>query len=76
MTLLDLRGYATVAEALAGVDAAEAVDYLPRMHFFDAGGAVTIYGDDIAYNDVGRLDAPGPRHRLYLREGGWEYVRE
>jgi 8-oxo-dGTP pyrophosphatase MutT (NUDIX family) len=76
VTLLDIRGYGTVADALAGVDAAEAIDYLPRMHFFDAGGAVTIYGNDVAYEDVGRLDAPGPRHRLYLREGGWEYVRE
>jgi 8-oxo-dGTP pyrophosphatase MutT (NUDIX family) len=76
VTLLDLRGFGTVAQALAAVDAAESIDYLPRMHFVDGGGAVTVYNDDVAYHDLGRLDAPGPRHRLYLGETGWEYLRE
>jgi 8-oxo-dGTP pyrophosphatase MutT (NUDIX family) len=76
VTLLELRQFRNVTEALAVIDAAEAIDYLPRMHFVDGGGAVTVYHDDIAYQDVGRLDTPGPRHRLYLNEAGWKYLRE
>jgi 8-oxo-dGTP pyrophosphatase MutT (NUDIX family) len=75
VTLLDLRQYATVAEAMAAIDEAEATDYLPRFHFVDAGGAVCVYSDDVAYQDVGLLDAPGRRHRLVMRDEGWEYVR-
>ena len=76
MTLLDLREFTTVAEAMAAIDAAEAIDYVPRMHFVDGGGAVTIYNDDVAYHDLGLLEAPGRRHRLYLDERGWDYRRE
>jgi len=76
VTLLDLRPFGTVAEAMAAIDRAEAVNYLPRFHFVD-GGAMCIYPEDVAYDDLAHLDAPGPRHRLYLRGEGedWEYVR-
>lgn len=76
VTLLELCTYANVADAMAAVDRAEAVDYLPRFHFLDAGGAICVYADDVAYEDVGRLDDAGPRHRLYLGNDGWEYVRD
>jgi 8-oxo-dGTP pyrophosphatase MutT (NUDIX family) len=75
VTLLGLRDYPTMVDALAAIDAAEAIDYLPRFHFLDDGGALCIYDDDIAYDDVGKLDAPGPQHRLHLRDGSWEYIR-
>ena len=52
------------------------IDYLPRFHFVEGGGAMCIYPEDVAYDDLERLDAPGPRHRLLLRDEGWEYVRD
>ncbi|GIU88694.1 MAG: hypothetical protein KatS3mg009_3209 [Acidimicrobiia bacterium] len=75
VTLLTLRGYPTVAAALTAIDAAEAVEFLPRFHFLDDGGAICLYSEDVAYHDVGRLDADGPRHRLVMRDRGWEYLR-
>ena len=76
VTLLDLREFATVAEAMAAIDAAEAVDYLPRFYFVDGGGAVCVYAEDVAYEDAANLDAPGRRHRLVMANDSWEYVRD
>jgi 8-oxo-dGTP pyrophosphatase MutT (NUDIX family) len=75
VTLLDLRAFDTVVDAMAGIDEADAIDYTPRFHFIDGDGAICVYVEDVAYEDLGRLDDPGPRHRLYLREETWEYVR-
>ena len=75
VTLLGLCDHATLADALAAIDAAEAIDYLPRFHFLDDGGALCVYDDDVAYEDLGKLDAAGPQHRLHLRDGNWEYIR-
>jgi 8-oxo-dGTP pyrophosphatase MutT (NUDIX family) len=75
VTLLDLLEYATVDEALAAIGAADPVDYLPRFHFVEGGGAICVYVDDVAYEDLGRLDDDGPRHRLVMYDTGWEYVR-
>jgi hypothetical protein len=33
-----------------------------------------LYGGDAAY-EQGRIDAPGPRHRLWVRDSGWHYER-
>ncbi len=76
VTLLELREFGSVTDAMDAVAAAEAVDYLPRFHMVDGGGAICVYDEDVAYHDLGLLDTPGPRHRLYLRDEGWEYVRE
>ena len=76
VTLLWLREHATVAAAVDAARDAEAIDYTPRFHFIEGDGAVCVYREDVAYEDRGRLDAPGPRHRLYLRDTGWEYVRD
>jgi ADP-ribose pyrophosphatase YjhB (NUDIX family) len=76
VTLLELRDFASVTGAMAAIDAAEALDYVPRFHFVDGGGALCIYSEDVAYHDLGLLDTPGPRHRLYLHEAGWDYVRD
>ena len=75
VTLLELREFGTVAQAMAAIDEAEAIDYLPRFHFVDDQGAVCVYPEDVAYHDLGLLDSDGPRHRLYLRENSWEYIR-
>jgi len=76
VTLLDLRQFATADDAMRAIAAADPVDYLPRFHFVEGDGAVCVYPEDVAYDDLERLGAPGPRHRLYLRGEGWEYVRD
>ncbi|HEY5172542.1 MAG TPA: NUDIX domain-containing protein [Acidimicrobiia bacterium] len=75
VTLLDLRQFATVADAMRAIAAAVPVDYLPRFHFVDD-VAVCVYPEDVAYDELARLDVPGPRHRLYLRGEAWEYIRD
>ncbi len=76
VTLLELRGLATVADALARIATADAVEYTPRFHFIEGEGAVCVYTDDVAYDDLTLLDANGPRHRLYLRDDTWDYIRD
>ncbi len=76
VTLLDLLRFERVDDALAAASELTPVDYLPRFHFADDGSAICVYTEDVAYHDLGQLDAPGRRHRLYLRDGGWEYVRD
>jgi hypothetical protein len=76
VTLLDLQEVANVADAMAAIEAAVAIDYLPRFRFIEGGGALCIYPEDVAYDDLSKLDAPGPRHRLLLGAESWEYVRD
>ncbi len=76
VTLLELRDLATVADALVRIATADAVDYTPRFHFIEGEGAVCVYTDDVAYDDLTLLDANGPRHRLYLRDDTWDYIRD
>ena len=56
--------------------AAQPIDYTPRFHFTEGGGAICVYREDIAYEDFALLDAEGPRHRLYLGDAGWNYIRD
>jgi 8-oxo-dGTP pyrophosphatase MutT (NUDIX family) len=76
VTLVWLQDHGNVTAVINAADAGEVVDYTPRFHFIEGDGAVCIYNEDIAYEDRGRLDDPGPRHRLYLRNDAWEYVRD
>ena len=76
VTLLDLREFATVDDAMAAITKGTPVDYLPRFHFVEGGDAMCIYPEDVAYDDVDKLESPGPRHRLYLRSEDWEYIRD
>jgi 8-oxo-dGTP pyrophosphatase MutT (NUDIX family) len=76
VTLLWLRDHATVADALRAARDADVVDFAPRFHFIEGDGAVCVYREDVAYEDLGRLGDGGPRHRLYLRDAAWEYVRD
>jgi 8-oxo-dGTP pyrophosphatase MutT (NUDIX family) len=75
VSLLWLGDHATVAEALRSARDGDVMDYTPRFHFVDGDGAVCLYREDVAYEDPGRIDDVGPHHRLYLRDGGWDYVR-
>jgi 8-oxo-dGTP pyrophosphatase MutT (NUDIX family) len=77
VTLLWLLDNGSVAAAMAAAVTGEVVDYTPRFHFVEGDGAVCIYNEDIAYDDRGRLDDSGPRHRLYLHtNAAWEYLRD
>ena len=76
VTLLTLREFASVGEALTGVEASEPSDFAPRFHFLEGGVAVCVYGEDVAWDDVEMLDAPGPRHRLVMADDGWVYERD
>jgi 8-oxo-dGTP pyrophosphatase MutT (NUDIX family) len=75
VTLLDLDGYGTVDAALSGLDRAATYDFTPRFHFSDAGAAVCVYREDVAYDDAALLDAAGPRHRLVMEATAWTYER-
>ena len=75
ITLRWLRDHGSVTEAIAAATLGEVVEYTPRFHFMEEGGAVCVYNEDIAYDDLGRLEDPGPRHRLYLRDTAWEYQK-
>jgi 8-oxo-dGTP pyrophosphatase MutT (NUDIX family) len=76
VTLLELCEHTTVTGALQALDEANAFDFVPRFHFAEGGDAMCVYEGDVAYGDFDLLDADGPRHRLYLRGGGWDYVRD
>jgi 8-oxo-dGTP pyrophosphatase MutT (NUDIX family) len=75
VTLLELGAHATVDDAMRAMDTAEAIDYTPRFHFIEGGGALCVYAEDVAYDDLTLLDAPGRRHRLTLQDGDWRYER-
>jgi 8-oxo-dGTP pyrophosphatase MutT (NUDIX family) len=74
MTLYAMTRHARVDAFLADLAASEP----PRFatHIGRSGeDAVAIWEGDVAYED-GDLDRDGPRHRLYMRRGGWFYVGE
>jgi 8-oxo-dGTP pyrophosphatase MutT (NUDIX family) len=75
VTLLDLLPFALVDDAMHAFAARAPVDFTPRFHFVDGGGAVCVYAEDVAYGDVGLLNAEGPRHRLVLGDDAWDYIR-
>ncbi len=75
VTLRTLDAYATVAEALRGVAAAKPIEVTPRFAFIDD-GAICVYDDDVAYDDLD-LDKAGLRHRLHMRDDNvWTYDRD
>ena len=76
VTLLWLRDHGTVAAALRAAREGDPVDFTPRFHFIEGDGAVCVYREDVAYDDLTRIDEAGPRHRLYLREAAWSYERD
>ena len=76
VTLLWLRDHLSVEAAMQAAASGQVADYTPRFHFIAGGGAVCVYNEDIAYDDEDLLDEPGPRHRLYLRDAAWEYIRD
>lgn len=75
VTLLGLARFADVDDAIATISAEEPIDYRPRFHFLDGGGAIVTYDGDVAYDDFALLEERGPRHRLLMGREGWIYER-
>ena len=73
VTLHQLTLYPTVADSLAALGDGGVEDYVPRVRLVST-GACSLYAGDVAY-DGGDIDAPGPRHRLWMLESGWHYER-
>jgi 8-oxo-dGTP pyrophosphatase MutT (NUDIX family) len=73
VTLLDLSAYSTARAAAEALGRRGITTYNPRMRQVD-GGVCTLYEDDVAYGGA-ELDAPGNRHRLYMRASGFIYER-
>lgn len=67
VTLSAIAPFASTASLLASLGQSAPPVYVPRLC-----GEVALYHGDAAY-EGGALDAPGPRHRLHMREGGWHY---
>jgi len=73
ITLCTLARYPDVASAIAGERASPCPRVMPLMVPLEGeGGFLTLYPGDVAY-EGGPVDAPGPRHRARLRDGGWHY---
>lgn len=73
VTLSVLADFASGASALAHFRAREPVVYIPAQRAVP-GGVLSLYHGDVAY-EGGEPEAPGPRHRLSMLEGGWRYLR-
>ena len=76
-TFVSLSWLDGAPSAAAAVDDARARPYVrfePRLHPIDD-GIVHLYDGDVAYDDLARLDADGPRHRLWTLRSAWRYER-
>ena len=76
VTVSLLTRFDTVAHAMAALTVEPPIDFQPEMHFFEGGGAMTIYTGDVAHGDVSLLESAGPRHRLSMHRDGWLYERD
>jgi 8-oxo-dGTP pyrophosphatase MutT (NUDIX family) len=61
--------------ALTAFFARHAVERFNPKIIKRADGEVALYEGDAGYDTLS-LDAPGPRHRLYMLTSGWRYERE
>jgi 8-oxo-dGTP pyrophosphatase MutT (NUDIX family) len=69
-----------VATAVAAVAALPTENFMTRMVNLGGGVLLSLWHPDAAYpkdvtDEPGPLDAPGPRHRLYMDPAGWRYER-
>jgi 8-oxo-dGTP pyrophosphatase MutT (NUDIX family) len=76
VSLTRLRGYRDVADAVARVPTEPYRRFNPRVAHVGGEWVATLYEGDIAYDaaaDAVDLDAPGPRHRIWLTQLPWRY---
>jgi 8-oxo-dGTP pyrophosphatase MutT (NUDIX family) len=74
VTITAIARYSSAGAALTAFAAAPPEVFEPKLYPIE-GGAVTLYAGDAGY-DAGDLESPGPRHRLWMTDGGWRYERE
>ncbi len=74
ITLEQLLGYPTAAEALADLGARPPEYFATRLAGVE-GGAVALYHGDAGYDEADP-DRPGARHRLWMLGTGWRYERD
>lgn len=74
ITLEQLQGFATVAEAVGELGARPAEHFATRFAAVD-GGAVAMYHGDAGY-EASDPAAAGGRHRLWMLADGWRYERD
>ena len=68
VTLCDLEGFATVADALAAAQRREPTFYETRLALNGDGEEVALWAGDAGY-ETADPDTPGPRHRLWATPG-------
>ncbi|NNE18961.1 MAG: NUDIX hydrolase [Myxococcales bacterium] len=73
VTLGWLEGFNAVNSALAAARRQVLERFVPRVTTVD-GHPVSLYQGDAGY-DTGDPNAPGMRHRLWMRPEGWRYER-
>lgn len=73
VTLHDLAEHDTVDACLAAARDREPFHYATRVGNTDE-GMVTMWEGDAGY-ESGDADAPGPRHRLLMRDPAWRYEK-
>jgi 8-oxo-dGTP pyrophosphatase MutT (NUDIX family) len=72
VTLHDLAGHGSVDAVLAAAHSRPMPRYATRVGHHE-GALVTLWEPDASYATApDGLDAPGPRHRLHMRDGSWE----
>lgn len=74
VSLVDIEPYERTEVAQRALGGREAIIYAPRMVFVDD-GICFLYGGDAGY-DTGQLDVEGPRHRVYMVNDQFEYLRQ
>ncbi len=73
VSITAIAPHANAHAALAALGREPIEVFEPRLCPIE-GGAVTLYAGDAGY-DAAEIEAPGPRHRLWIRDDGWRYER-
>ena len=71
MTLHHLTGFRQIQAILTDAASRMPFHYAPRVVQTEA-ETCFLYGGDTAYTHL-QLDAPGPRHRLWVRGNTWQF---
>jgi len=74
VTVTWLKRYERADEAMSHLGKAPVLTFRPKI-FRDAEGACILYPGDAGY-DVGDVNRPGPRHRLWSLPNGYRYERD
>ncbi|MFT5390962.1 MAG: 8-oxo-dGTP pyrophosphatase MutT (NUDIX family) [Gammaproteobacteria bacterium] len=71
VTLLTLEAFDTLQSVVSAFQGKSATIFLPRNQPVQ-GGRLSLYQRDAGYHSE-TVNAQGPRHRLWMVEGGWRY---